>query len=83
MGVLGTITQWCYIKGMAEGDALVMAPLDYTRLVFAIVVGYLFFSEIPNAMTLVGAGIIIVSTLYITIRESRLGVPKTTPDRTE
>lgn len=83
MGVLGTITQACYIKGMAEGDATVMAPIDYTRLIFAIVLGYLLFAELPNAITMLGAGIIIASTLYITIRESRLGVPKTPPDRNE
>lgn len=83
MGVLGTVTQWCYIKGMAEGDAMVMAPIDYTRLVFAIVIGYIAFSEVPNTLTLAGAAIIIASTLYITVRESRLGVPKITPARTE
>lgn len=83
MGVLGTITQACYIKGMAEGDATAMAPIDYSRLVFAIVLGYLLFAEVPNALTMLGAGIVIASTLYITIRESRLGVPKTPPDRNE
>ena len=41
------------------------------------------FGEIPNGLTMLGAGIIIASTLYITIRESRLGVPKTPPVRTE
>src|SRR5690606_10136959 len=41
MGVLGTITQACYIKGMSLGDAAVMAPLDYTRLVFAVIFGFL------------------------------------------
>jgi drug/metabolite transporter (DMT)-like permease len=83
MGVLGTITQACYIKGMAEGDATVMAPVDYSRLVFAIILGFLLFGEIPNSLTMLGAGIIIASTLYITIRESRLGVPKTPPNRPE
>lgn len=83
MGVLGTITQACYIKGMSEGDAAAMAPIDYTRLVFAIILGYLLFADVPNAMTLLGAAIIIASTLYITVRESRLGVPKTPPTRTE
>lgn len=83
MGVLGTITHACYIKGMAEGDAAVMAPLDYTRLVFAIFFGYVVFGEVPNVLTLCGALIIIASTLYITIRESRLGIPKTPPARTE
>ena len=83
MGVLGTITQACYIKGMAEGDAAAMAPIDYTRLVFAIVLGYLLFGDVPNSVTMAGAAIVIGSTLYITIRESRIGVPKTTPDRAE
>jgi drug/metabolite transporter (DMT)-like permease len=83
MGVLGTITQACYIKGMAEGDAAVMAPVDYTRLVFAIVLGYALFREVPSAMTMAGAAIIIGSTLYITLRESRLGVPKNPPARVE
>jgi drug/metabolite transporter (DMT)-like permease len=83
MGVLGTVTQACYIKGMSEGDATVMAPLDYSRLVFAILIGYLLFGEIPNGVTMLGAGVVIASTLYITIRESRLGVPKTTPDRAD
>lgn len=83
MGILGTVTQACYIKGMSEGDAAVMAPVDYTRLVFAIILGYLLFADVPDALTMTGAGIVIASTLYITIRESRLGVPKTTPQRAE
>lgn len=83
MGVLGTVTQVCYIKGMSAGDAAVMAPVDYTRLVFAIILGYLLFADIPNALTMTGATIVIVSTLYITIRESRLGVSKTLPERAD
>ncbi len=76
MGALATITQGCYIKGISLGDAAAMAPVDYTRLVFAIMLGYLFFHDIPNATTLLGAGIVIGSTFYITWRESRLGVTK-------
>jgi len=83
MGVLGMITQACYIKGMGEGDAVVMAPVDYTRLVFALILGYLLFGDVPNPLTMLGAGIVIASTLYITIRESRIGVAKTTPARAE
>lgn len=83
MGVLGTITQACYIRGMSEGDAAVMAPVDYTRLVFAVMLGYALFGDVPDALTLVGAAVIIASTIYITLRESRLGVPKTVPERAE
>jgi drug/metabolite transporter (DMT)-like permease len=83
MGVLGTITQACYINGMSEGDAAAMAPIDYTRLVFAVILGYALFSDIPNTMTMLGAGIVMASTIYITLRESRLGTPKQPTERVE
>jgi drug/metabolite transporter (DMT)-like permease len=83
MGVLGTITQACYINGMSEGDAAAMAPIDYTRLVFAVILGYALFSDIPNTMTMLGAGIVMASTIYITLRESRLGAPKPPTERVE
>jgi drug/metabolite transporter (DMT)-like permease len=83
MGILGLITQACYIKGMSAGDAAVMAPVDYTRLIFALILGYALFGDIPNPVTMLGASIIIGSTIYITIRESRIGVAKTTPQRAE
>ncbi|MEZ5960876.1 MAG: DMT family transporter [Hyphomonadaceae bacterium] len=69
MGVLGIATQACYIKGMALGDAAAMAPIDYTRLVFAILFGLVLFHEVPNWITMLGALIVIVSTLVITLRE--------------
>jgi drug/metabolite transporter (DMT)-like permease len=83
MGVLGTITQACYINGMAAGDAAAMAPIDYTRLVFAVILGYVLFHDIPNAMTMLGAGIVMASTIYITLREARLGKPEPSPERVE
>jgi drug/metabolite transporter (DMT)-like permease len=72
MGVLGTVTQGCYIKGMAIGDAAAMAPIDYTRLVFTVIVGLTLFHEIPNAWTVAGAGVVVGSTLFITWREAQL-----------
>lgn len=69
MGVLGTVTQGCYIKGMSIGDAAAMAPIDYIRLVFTVIVGLTLFHEIPSVWTVAGAGIVVVSTLFITWRE--------------
>ncbi|WP_206606297.1 DMT family transporter [Steroidobacter cummioxidans] len=83
MGILGLVTQACYIKGMAEGDAMVMAPIDYTRLVFAIILGFALFREVPNAVTMLGAGVIIASTLYISWREAQLGKPKPEAQRAD
>lgn len=69
MGVLSTINQAMFIRGMQAGDAAAMAPIDYTRLVFAAIVGLVMFDEVPDVWTVVGAAIIVGSTLFITIRE--------------
>lgn len=71
MGVIGVLTQTCYVRGMAVGDAAAMAPIDYTRLVFAVIVGFAVFSEIPAWTTLVGAAVVIGATLFLTWSESR------------
>lgn len=72
MGVFGTITQGCYIKGMQIGDAGAMAPIDYTRLVFTTATGFFIFHELPGWPTAIGAIIVVASTLYITWREQQL-----------
>ena len=82
MGVLGLVTQVCYIKGMALGDAAAMAPIDYTRLVFAILFGFVLFHEVPNLITMLGALIVIGSTLVITLRDLHFK-QKPPPVRTE
>ena len=69
MGVLGVATQACYIKGMQIGDAAAMAPVDYTRLVFAVAAGFLLFHEVPGVRTVGGAAIVVGATLVITLRE--------------
>ena len=69
MGVLGLATQLCYIRGMALGEAAAMAPIDYTRLIFAVLMGLVLFNEVPNLVTMAGAAIVIGSTLVITLRE--------------
>ena len=72
MGVFGTITQACYIKGMQIGDAGAMAPIDYSRLVFTTATGFFIFHEIPGWATIAGAAIVVASTLFITVREQQL-----------
>ena len=69
MGVMGTITQGCYIKGMSIGEAGAMAPIDYTRLVFTVAAGWLLFQELPTPATMAGAAVVVASTLFITWRE--------------
>ena len=57
---------------MEAGEAAVMAPIDYTRLVFAVIAGLVLFHETPTPAVLTGAAIVVISTLYISVREHRL-----------
>jgi hypothetical protein len=51
---------------------MAVAPIDYSRLIFAGIMGFLLFAELPDRYTLVGAAIIVGSTLYIAYRETHL-----------
>ena len=53
-------------------EASLVTPIKYLSLVFAIVFGYFIWSEIPKLLTLVGAGLIIISSVIIFMRESEL-----------
>ncbi len=72
MGVAATINQACYIKGMQIGDAGAMAPIDYSRLIFTVIAGFMLFHEIPAWTTILGAAVVVASTLYITWREQQI-----------
>ena len=73
MGGCGAAGQYCMIRGFRVGETTALIPFDYTRLLFAGVIGYFVFLEVPDAWTLTGAAIIVASTLYIALREAKLG----------
>ena len=61
------------VRGYALGEAHFVAPFIYTRMIFMIIVGYFVFSEIPTLSAMLGASVIVLSTLYITYRELARG----------
>lgn len=73
IGAIGTAAQSCGIRGFRCGEATAVAPFDYTRLLFAGLFGYMLFGDVPTPQTLMGAGLIVASTLYIARREAALG----------
>ena len=73
IGATGALSQYWWILAFKAGDASVVAPFDYLRLLFAGAVGFAVFTELPDRWTLTGAGLIIASTVYIVHREARTG----------
>lgn len=70
IGVIGFVSHYLVIMAFARAPASVLAPLNYLEIVSATTLGYLVFKEFPDAMTWAGIGLIILSGLYITHRES-------------
>lgn len=70
-GFFGSIGVMCLTHAFRLAPAAVIAPFEYTALVWATLLGYLIWGELPDAITLLGASIIIASGLYIIYRETR------------
>ncbi|MEM9641457.1 MAG: DMT family transporter [Pseudomonadota bacterium] len=68
----GALRGYADILAYAKGEASVLAPITYLRLVLIGGSGFVFYNEVPDRPTLVGAAIIIAATLYIARREARL-----------
>lgn len=79
MGVIGVIAQACFLRAYVVAEASVLAPVDYMRLLFAGIMGYMVFGNVPDQWTFVGSAIIIASTLYITLREAQKGQAQVPP----
>ncbi len=77
----GALSQFCYVRAYSTAEAGAVAPVEYTRLVLAAIVGALFFAEAPDGLAYAGAILIVMATLYITIREAQLGMKRNAEER--
>ena len=69
LGVAVTVV----IQSSSAGVAAIVAPMQYSQILWATAYGYLLFDEAPDRATILGAGVIIASGLYIVFRETRAG----------
>ena len=69
IGVFACIGHLFLILSLKFADASKLAPLGYTEIIPNILIGYYFFSEIPDKCTYFGLFIIVLSGLYISKRE--------------
>ncbi|MBB93206.1 MAG: EamA family transporter [Rhodobacteraceae bacterium] len=69
----------CLIQAYKSGDAAIVAPMQYSQMIWAAIYGGLFFDEVPDTVTWIGAGIIIASGLYIVVRENFAGTSANRP----
>ena len=69
IGVASTLGQWIVVLAFRYADASVLAPFQYTQLLWVSILGFLVFGELPDIWTVVGAAFIVASGLYTAHRE--------------
>src|SRR5262249_45629783 len=72
MGLVATIGHLCLTRSYKLAEASAVLPYDYTRMIFAAGIGYVWFGEVPDRWTWLGAAIIAASAIYIAHREAVL-----------
>ena len=77
LGVVAMIAYVCINRALSVAPASVVVPYQYTTIFWAILLGWIFFGDIPSVPMLTGAGIIIAAGVYIFVREQRLAKPVT------
>lgn len=75
-GLVGGAAQILVTSSFRFAPASMLAPFDYSSMIFATIIGWLFFNEVPTATMLVGAGLVIAGGVLIIWRERQLGLER-------
>lgn len=76
---MGFVAALLIIAAYRAAPAVIVAPMQYSQIIWAAFYGAIFFDERPDKWTIVGTSIIIASGVYIVLRESTKTVSKNTP----
>ncbi len=76
IGIFGTIGHLCFAGAFRRAESSALLPLDFLRLLWASLLGYFLFVEIPDFWVWIGGGLIFISATYIAFREAQLAKRK-------
>lgn len=74
IGILGGVSQILLTESYRFGDASLIAPFEYTTMIWAILIGWLAFDQLPGAAVVIGGIIVVGSGIFVLWREHRLGL---------
>ncbi|WP_439150592.1 DMT family transporter [Sulfitobacter sp.] len=75
-GLIGGVAQIMITSSFRFGPVSMLAPFDYASMIFATLIGWLVFSEIPTPAILIGAGLVMTGGVLIIWRERQLGLDR-------
>lgn len=71
LGVIATLGHFLIAKAYEQAEASLLAPLAFTEIIMATILGWWFFGDLPDRWTVLGVTILIGSAIYISVRERR------------
>lgn len=72
LGTLGSLVHICAAQALKNADVTVISPMDFCKLLWVSILGFLIFGEIPTTETWIGAAMIFASATYIAYRERKI-----------
>jgi len=72
IGVSGAGAHLLLAESLKQGDTHVVTPIDFFRLIWAALIGYFLFDELPDKFTWIGGAMIVASVGHIAWRENRV-----------
>src|SRR4030095_9310638 len=72
VGIAGSFGQFFLNQAFRYGEVSLLAPLDYTGLIWATLLGLVLWGDFPTALVLTGAAIIVLASFYVVRREALL-----------
>lgn len=76
VGLIGGVAQILVTSAFRFAPASMLAPYDYSSMLFAILLGYVLFAELPTLVMLIGAAVVIASNILVIWREHQLGLER-------
>lgn len=75
-GLVGGVAQIFVTSAYKYSGAALLAPFDYASILFALLIGYFVFSEVPTLQMLLGSAVVIAAGILIIWRERQLGLQR-------
>jgi len=76
VGVIGGVSHLLLTESYRYAPASVVAPFDYTAMLWAFLLGYALFGELPDVFIVIGAAIVVGAGLFVIWRERQLGLER-------